>query len=89
MEWRTGVVLACKGLPLPPWVGSFYVLCICRLVRGTEASLCPLCCAGREGRDFGAKSKLKKNKTGGLSNRFVPHLLAVRMVRYTHILGGL
>lgn len=25
--------------------------------------------AGREGREFGAKSSLKKNKTGGLSNR--------------------
>ncbi len=25
--------------------------------------------AGREGRDFGARSSLKKKKTGGLSNR--------------------
>lgn len=28
-----------------------------------------LCAAGREGREFGAKSGLKKKKTGGLSNR--------------------
>lgn len=29
----------------------------------------PSPCAGREGREFGAKAKLKQKKTGGLSNR--------------------